>query len=106
MEARRRKLAIWGRDNELLELNRGEQRKKRVSAREEEGRADGELGKRACTTWRRRWRPGDAARFSDGQRTGWRSFGRTPPPIPSSVEHRKERAGSDRWVPHVSFKFG
>jgi len=45
LEARRRKLAIWGRNNELLELNRGEQRKKRVSAREEEGRADDELGK-------------------------------------------------------------
>ena len=41
MEVRRRKLAIWGRNNELLELNRGEQRKKRVSAREEEGREEG-----------------------------------------------------------------
>ena len=33
MEARRRKLAIWGRNNELLELNRGEQRKKRERER-------------------------------------------------------------------------
>ena len=35
-----------GRDDELLELNRGEPRKKRASTRKKERRADGELGKK------------------------------------------------------------
>ena len=72
-------ISRFGRDDVLLELNHGEPRKKRASARKKERRADGELGKMSWTTGRRRLagKTGKAPPTDNAWR--WRSFERAPP---------------------------
>ena len=94
-----------GRDDELLELNRGEPRKKRASARKKERRADGELGRKGVVDLATSPTAEHAATLLDGHAR----LRETSAFITATVRHMEKygrgRIVYDMWGPHVRFEF-